>query len=579
MSDPAERGARRPTGRYLPAAVLALLVVYAVAVSWWAGPQSADFSQALLPPGPQHWFGTDHSGHDLFVRSAEGLRVSLLVASVCAVAATAIGVAVGALAVTAGGWADRVAMRVTDGVNALPHLLVGVVVVAMFPGSLPAIIASVALTHWPQIARVVRAEMLTVRESEYVEAAYLWGARRSQVLWRHLVPAAAPQALVGLVMLVPHAVWHESTLSFLGLGLSPDRASLGTLLEVARGDVLTGAWWTLAAPAGVLVAVALAVAGVSGVLRAGGRGEEGAHAPAAGAGPVDGPGTAEAAPVVALRSLDLRYPAGAGPRTYAVTGVGLDLRPGRVTALVGESGCGKSTLASTLCGLLPPGTECSGSMRIAGREVLGAGERTWRGLRGRVVGLAAQSPADTFTPVRRIGPQIAEAAAALGGRASAEELMARVGLESSAAEKYPHELSGGMAARAALAAALAGDPDVLVADEPTSGLDPELAGQVLALLRATADAGTAVLLITHDLQALEKSGTADTVAVMRAGRIAEHGPAGRVLTEPSHPYTRALLAALPSRGLNPVTEPPSGTAAAQESTLAPNGKDHDGSDR
>ena len=562
MSEPTTRPRRRRTLRPLPVATLLVLIGYAVLTPWWAGTQTADFSQALLPPGPGQWFGTDHSGYDLFVRSAEGLRVSILIALVCAVVATVLGVAVGAVAATVGGRIDRFLMRATDGVNALPHLLIGVVIVALYPGSLTAIIASISLTHWPQIARVVRAEMLSVRSSEYVEAAYLWGASRGQVLYRHLLPAALPQAAVGLVMLVPHAVWHESTLSFLGLGLSPDEASLGTLLEVARGDVFTGAWWTLAAPAGVLVATTLSVAGLSnalggrnGFLLGRGRGRdplagvvtEGSDRDDEGTG-----ATSTAPPLVRVRSLTLRLPTEDDRWVHAATGVDLDLRAGELTALVGESGSGKSTLASALCGLSPAGTRSSGSVSIDGREMLDADERAWRGLRGRTIGLAAQSGAQTFTPVRRVGPQIAEVIDALGTEVSVPELLERVGLEADTADKFPHELSGGMAVRAVTSAALAGEPAVLVADEPTAGLDPELAAQILLLLRRVADAGTAVLVITHDLQVLETTDVADRMAIMYAGRIVEQGPARDVLTAPEHPYGRALMAALPAHGLHPL---------------------------
>lgn len=243
--------------------VLVALTAYAVLVPLLAPEQVADFAVALRPPSLAHPFGTEHSGYDLFVRVAEGLRVSLLIAAVCAALSTVIGVLVGAGAATLGGRADSVLMRMTDGVNALPHLLLGIVIVALFRGSVPAIIASIALTHWPQVARVIRSQALTVRQSEYVQTAYLAGARRRDVLRRHLIPATAPQAAVALVMLLPHAIWHESTLSFLGLGLSPDRASLGTLLEQARGDILLGAWWTLAAPAAALMLATLAVAGLA----------------------------------------------------------------------------------------------------------------------------------------------------------------------------------------------------------------------------------------------------------------------------------------------------------------------------
>lgn len=247
--------------------VLGTIVVAAVGIPLLAGEQVADFSAALRPPSVEHLVGTDHSGYDLLVRTAEGLRVSLVIAVVCAVAATCLGLAVGVAAALVGGWFDVVVMRLVDGFNALPHLVVGIVIAAMWRGAPLAIIASIALTHWPAVARVVRAELLAVADAGWVESARLAGASRWFVARTHLVPAVTGQALVAMIVLLPHAVWHESTLSFLGVGLSPDRASLGTLLSEARGDVLTGAWWTLAVPAAALIATALAFAAAGTLMR------------------------------------------------------------------------------------------------------------------------------------------------------------------------------------------------------------------------------------------------------------------------------------------------------------------------
>ncbi|WP_182345786.1 ABC transporter ATP-binding protein [Tomitella gaofuii] len=269
-----------------------------------------------------------------------------------------------------------------------------------------------------------------------------------------------------------------------------------------------------------------------------------------------------------VRGLTVRIPARVGRRrawVHAATDVDLDLAPGTVTALVGESGCGKSILASALCGMLPDGTRTAGTTTIDGRTMTGAKEKDWRRLRGRTVALATQSAAASFTPVRAIGPQLAEVLHAVGvtgsargapARAAVADLLARVHLGPDTARLYPHELSGGMAQRVAVAAALAGAPPVLVADEPTAGLDPGLAAHVLGLLREAADGGAAVLLITHDLQSVESTGVADHCAVMYAGRIVERGTTGSVFSAPAHAYTAALLAALPSRGLHPIPGAP-----------------------
>lgn len=241
------------------AAVIAPLAVDAGAV---------DFSGALHPPGGNHLAGTDHFGHDLLARTATGLRTSLLIAAACAGLSAAIGAAVGVAAATIGGWFDATVMRAVDGVNALPHLVLGLVIAAMWQGAMLAIIASIALTHWPAVARVVRSELLGATSHGWIEQARLAGASRWFIARHHLFGAVSGQLLVAMIVLLPHAVWHESTLSFLGVGLSPESASLGTLLNVARGDILTGAWWTLAVPGIALIAAALACTAAGTRLRA-----------------------------------------------------------------------------------------------------------------------------------------------------------------------------------------------------------------------------------------------------------------------------------------------------------------------
>lgn len=222
-----------------------------------------DLAAARQAPSLAHWFGTDNAGRDLFVRIAAGLRVSLVIALVCAITATLLGLAVGTIAALVGGVVDGVLMRFTDATNALPHLLLGIVIVAFFPGSLVAIILSIALTHWHQVARIVRSVGVSTRRMEFVDAAYLAGATHRNVLVRHIVPAVSGQAVVAVVLLLPHAIWHESTLSFLGLGLAPDQASLGTLLQISQSEVLIGGWWTLAFPAAALVLTTLVAAGLA----------------------------------------------------------------------------------------------------------------------------------------------------------------------------------------------------------------------------------------------------------------------------------------------------------------------------
>jgi len=256
-----------PISVFAAGAALLLIALYAVVVPWGTDPLMSDYALAGLAPGEGGTMGTDSAGHDLFIQVAAGLRISLLIALITAICSCFIGALLGILAGMTGGWVDRVIMRVVDAMNALPHLLLGVVIVSLFRGSVTAIIASLVLTHWIPIARIVRAQIIGLRHAEFIEAAWLAGMNRWQIIRRHLAPAALGQTLVGLVLLIPHTIWHESTLSFLGLGLPPHQASLGTLLSDAQGALLLGQWWILAFPGLFLIGATLSVSLVGGYLK------------------------------------------------------------------------------------------------------------------------------------------------------------------------------------------------------------------------------------------------------------------------------------------------------------------------
>ncbi|MEU9710392.1 ABC transporter permease [Streptomyces sp. NPDC047967] len=229
--------------------------------------QAVDLANKLVAPSLAHPFGTDDVGRDLLLRCVYGLRVSLLVGLVAALTATVIGTAIGALAGAFGGWTDRVVMRVVDALSSIPHLLLGIFIVAMFrPGVWP-VIVSVALTHWISTARIVRSEVLSLRSRPFIDAAVSGGASRTRVIVRHLLPGVLPQAGLAAVLMVPHAMWHESALSFLGLGLPSHQASLGNLVQSARGSLLAGDWWPTLFPGLFLIIPTLALAGLAGAWR------------------------------------------------------------------------------------------------------------------------------------------------------------------------------------------------------------------------------------------------------------------------------------------------------------------------
>lgn len=258
-------------------------------------------------------------------------------------------------------------------------------------------------------------------------------------------------------------------------------------------------------------------------------------------------------PVIRIQNLTLALPKGAD-RPNAVEDLSLDLMPGKILCVVGESGSGKSMSAYALTGLLPRALKpTAGRITFEDQDLLTLDEPAWRRLRGRRIAMVFQEPMTALNPVMRIGDQIAEMFEAHGLLTSAERraraiaLAAEVGLPDPAqiVRAYPHQLSGGQRQRAMIAMALALEPSVLVADEPTTALDVTTQAQILKLIRdLQRRRGMSVLFITHDFGVV--ADIADHVAVMQRGRLVEQGSAAEVLGNPQHPYTRALLAAVPS---------------------------------
>ncbi|MEV6130706.1 ABC transporter ATP-binding protein [Streptomyces violaceusniger] len=254
-------------------------------------------------------------------------------------------------------------------------------------------------------------------------------------------------------------------------------------------------------------------------------------------------------PLLEVSGLSVAFP-DAG--VEAVREVSWQVRPGETVGLVGESGSGKSATGLAVLGLHGPRTRITGSIRLDGQELVGAGERTLRGLRGRRVSMVFQDALDALNPYRTVGAQIAEAyrlhhdVKRSQARTRAVELLERVGIDrpERRAGEYPHQFSGGMRQRVMIAAALVNEPELVIADEPTTALDATVQAQVLELLaELRREMGMAVVLITHDFGVVGQM--CSRVVVMYRGRVVEQGPTEHILTAAQHPYTRALVTSVP----------------------------------
>ncbi|MDM7934417.1 MAG: ABC transporter ATP-binding protein [Methanothrix sp.] len=254
----------------------------------------------------------------------------------------------------------------------------------------------------------------------------------------------------------------------------------------------------------------------------------------------------------------------------AVDTVDLQIREGESVSLIGETGCGKTVLGLSIVRLLQPTTRVEGRILYQGRDLLRSGEDEMRRVRGKEISMILQNPNTSLNPVIRVGDQISEAIELhqhlnrSQAWRRAVEMLHSVSIPDpeGRARQYPHQLSGGMRQRVMIAMGLACEPRLIIADEPTKGLDPGTKLQIVDLIRRTSY-GRSMLVITHDIGVAEA--VSDRIAVMYAGELLEEGPAGSLISDPLHPYSRGLLSSLPSRGLVPIPggspsliSPPSG---------------------
>ncbi|WP_258869670.1 ABC transporter permease [Paracoccus thiocyanatus] len=259
--------ASMPAHLLRPALGLSLLVALGIAAAMLGeGAMRADFQSRFQPPTLAHPFGTDQLGRDMLARTLAGLGVSMQVGLAAAAISTVVAVL---LALVAGlhRAADAAVSFVIDLFLGLPHLVLLVLLSFAFGGGTQAVILAVALTHWPRLGRVLRAELMQVQASDYVRTSYALGRSRGFVLIRHALPHLLPQALIGFILLFPHAILHEAGLTFLGFGLEPSRPAVGILLADAMKTLAAGRWWLALFPGLCLLGLVLAFDNIGNAVR------------------------------------------------------------------------------------------------------------------------------------------------------------------------------------------------------------------------------------------------------------------------------------------------------------------------
>lgn len=267
---PAVRGTgnRRRALLGIIALAVALALVVGAGRALWDVASQTDFAARNLAPSPAHPFGCDWMGRDMLARTLAGLSTSVLVGLVAAACSSVVACALALVAALGGRAADAAVSWLIDLVMGVPHLILLLLISYALGRGVTGVAVGVALTHWPSLARVLRAEVMQLREQPWLAAARASGASAWHIAWGHVLPALVPQLLVGTVVAFPHAILHEASITFLGFGLPPELPAIGVILSESMQYLSAGYWWLAVLPGAALLAVVLAFAALGSLVRA-----------------------------------------------------------------------------------------------------------------------------------------------------------------------------------------------------------------------------------------------------------------------------------------------------------------------